>query len=121
MAHSIVVSNISSRYDTTTLAGENFTNSQAYEYLKTAEILIAAGMLLSKEYGNEALNTDKEGERRIKSGKDMLLQLHDKDMPVFLIGVDGSEFVRKSVSSAGTISSPAFSSGEAFFGVNMQI
>lgn len=85
MSHSIVVSNISSRYDTTTLAGENFEGSQAFEYLKTAEILIAAGMLLSKEYGNEALNTDKEGERRIKSGKDMLLQLHDKEMPVFLI------------------------------------
>lgn len=51
----------------------------------------------------------------------MLLQMHDKTTPVFLIGNDGVEFLRKSVSSAGTIAAPAFKSGEAFFGVNMQI
>ncbi len=66
MGHSIVVSNIASRYDTTLLTGSNFEGSQAFEYLKTAEILIAAGLLLQKEFGDEALNTDKEGTKRIE-------------------------------------------------------
>jgi hypothetical protein len=121
MAHSIVVSNIASRYDTTLLTGANFTDSQAFEYLKTAEILIAAGLLLQKEFGDEALNTDKEGTKRIEQGKNMLLQMHDKSTPVYLIGNDGVEFSRKSVSTAGTIAAPAFKSGEAFFSVGMRI
>lgn len=122
MWHSIVLSKIAWKYDTTLFSeNDNFTWSQAESFLKTAEILISSWLLLEKEYWNEALNTDKEGARRFKEWNEMLMMMYDAKSPVLLIWNDGSEYPRKSVSSAWSITWPAFASGDAFFSVNMRI
>ena len=120
MWHSIVLSRIAWKYNTTLFEGDNFTDSQAHVYLKTAEILISAGLLLQKEFGTN-YEAEKEGARRFKDWNDMLMMMFDPKTPVFLIGNDGIEYPRKSVWTAWSITATSYSTGEPFFGVNMKI
>ncbi len=120
MWHSIVLSKISWKYDIINFTWSNFTDSQAETYLKTAEIMISAGLLLQKEFGSN-YEDQKEGARRFRDWNDMLMQLYDTKNPVFLMWNDWLEYPRKSASQSWTIAWPDYFGSEPFFGVNMKI
>jgi len=75
------------------------TDSPALLILERAEILIASGTLLNQEFGAEQMGQDFDGDRKIKEGKSLLMQIFDSKAPTRLIGSDGIEFPMVSVAS----------------------
>ena len=75
------------------------TDSPALLIRERAEILIASGNLLNKEFGAEQMGQDFDGDRKIKEGKSLLMQIFDPKAPTRLIGSDGLEFPMVSVAS----------------------
>ena len=92
---------IAGRYNIANIVpgGTGFDGSQAAGLLERAEILVAAGYLLSQEFGEEQMGQDFDGEKKIKSGKELLFQLFDSKNPIRLIDATGQEFPRVSVAT----------------------
>lgn len=90
-ASSIVRSSITGRYNLTDLSGARFTNSPAQEYLRTAEDLIAAGLLLIDQYGER--DPERTGHRKKAEGMAMLNDLKKGDSR--LLDVDDVGFDEK--------------------------
>lgn len=116
MAHSIVISSVAWKYTVTDLTGSLFTWSQAEQFLVTAEVLIASGLLIQKEFWSEVVS-QWDGEKRIKQWKDMLMQLYDTKMPTILIDINWSEFTRKSVVQAWWIVGADYTATDPYFTV----
>lgn len=72
-ASGIVRSSVAGRYSLSDLAGALFTGSAAEEWLKTAEDLIAAGMLLIDQYGER--DPERTGYKKKAEGMGMLKDL----------------------------------------------
>jgi hypothetical protein len=107
-AHAEVLSFVSAKYNVITLAGSNFEGSQAQGYLESAEVMLAAGLLLIRDYGKQSTDTDKDGYKKVAEARAMLSRLYDVKNPMRLIGVDGTEFGNIAISNAGGL---LFSSG----------
>lgn len=92
---------IAGRYSIANLVpgGTGFDGSQAAGLLERAEILIAGGYLLGQEFGNEQMGEDYDSARKIKEGKDILMQLFDSKAPTRLIDANGVEFPRVSIAT----------------------
>lgn len=88
-AYGIVRSKISRMYSLTTLA-ENFTGSDAEALLVACEELLAAGYLLRKEYGPDALDSDKNGTLKINEAMELLDKIATGEIP--LIDSNNSEY-----------------------------
>lgn len=99
--YGIVLGIVAGRYDITNLQpGSSLLSwSQASLVLERAEILIAAGNLLNQEYGSEQMGQDYDGDRKIKEGKSLLMQIFDPKAPTKLIGNNGLEFTQVSTAS----------------------
>lgn len=100
-AYGIVLGIIAGKYDITNMKSGNslLTDSPALLILERAEILIASGTLLNQEFWAEQMGQDFDGDRKIKEGKSLLMQIFDSKAPTRLIGSDGLEFPMVSVAS----------------------
>lgn len=100
-AFGIVQGIIAGKYNISSMQPGNslLTDSQASLILERAEILIASGTLLNQEFGAEQMGQDLDGDRKIKEGKSLLMQIFDPKAPTRLIGSDGLEFPMVSVAS----------------------
>jgi len=100
-SYGIVLGIIAGKYDITHIKAADplITDSPALLILERAEILIASGTLLNQEYGAEQMGQDYDGDRKIKEGKSLLMQIFDSKAPTRLIGSDGLEFPMVSIAS----------------------
>lgn len=89
-AHGILLSKVALRYNLTTIA-ENFTGSEAETLLIACEELLAAGYLLRKEYGPDALDSDKDGKKKIDEAMEILDKVSSGEIP--LIDSNNNEYV----------------------------
>ncbi len=102
-ASSIVRSVVSGRYTLSDLSGSLFTGSDAQEYLRTAEDLIAAGLLLVDQYGER--DPERTGYKKKAEGMSMLKDLKNGDAR--LIDINGAYFLELS-------SSPSLTTGISY-------
>lgn len=118
-AHSVVQGYVAAVYDITQFVTSSlFTDSQAEDYLTRSELLIASGFLLIKQYNGKIQdNVDSDGQERVDEGIGMLKMLADKDFPVRLIDVNGNEFNRKTLKTAGTFVAGGATAGDNIFSV----
>jgi len=100
-AYGIVHGIIAGKYNISTIVPGNslLTDSQASLILERAEILIASGTLLNQEFWAESMGQDNDGDRKLKEGKSLLMQIFDSKAPTRLIGSDGLEFPMVSIAS----------------------
>jgi hypothetical protein len=115
MAHGAVVGFVARIYDATKLS-TNFTNSQAEAYLQSVETLWASGLLLIKEYGAEAQDSDKNGYTKLNLAKSMLQDLEDEK--IVLLDSNNAEYDRGSTNVGGKISATGAVEGDNIFDVN---
>jgi len=94
-ATSIVKSMVSRRYSLSAMA-TNFSGSQAEAYLQRCEELIAAGNLLTKEYGYEEDGTPK-GKYKVDEAMEMLKGIMSGDM--ILLDSNDTEYASASTGS----------------------
>lgn len=118
-AHAVVQGHLAAVYDITQfVSGSLFTDSQAEDYLQRAELLIASGFLLIKQYGGEVQDdVDSDGQERVDEGIEMLKMLADPEFPVRLIDINGDEFKRKTIKTAGKMVAGGANSGDNIFSV----
>ena len=74
-ANGVVLSYVGARYRITALSGTLFTGSQGEKFLKRVEELLASGYLLIKEYGADALDSDKDGYKKVNEAEELLTQI----------------------------------------------
>lgn len=93
-AHAIVSGYIAGVYSVSQFADlTRFDGSQAEQYLWTAEKLIAAGLLLKKEFSQD-YGAVKDGNDKEKRGRELLMWLTSAKYPTRLVDIDGLEFSR---------------------------
>lgn len=107
---------ISVRYLLNELSGSNFTGSPAETLLKLIEEQLAAGYLMSQEYGAEDTNP-KNGKAKIAEAEKILGELAAGKQ--ILIGVDSAEFPTRSAKASGTaiLTGPSLETSPRDFGV----
>lgn len=102
-AYGVINSYVRSRYSLPSISDANFVDSDAHVLLSSIELILGAGYLLVNEYGREGLNTDKDGYRRIKDSEQMLADIRDNKIALFL--KDGS--LMPSVESQNSVTGTA--------------
>lgn len=100
MAHGSVKGFVARIYDISAL-DTDFTGSQAKDYLEGIETLWASGLLLIKEYGAEALDSDKDGYKKLELAKSLLMDLEEEK--VILLDSNDEEYSRNDADAAGTV------------------
>ena len=115
LAHGAVVGFVARIYDITALA-TNFTGSQAEGYLQSVETLWASGLLLIKEYGAEAQDSDKDGYKKLQLAKSMLQDIEDGK--IILLDSNNAEYTENTVNNDGTITAGGAVEGDNIFDVN---
>lgn len=115
-ANGVVLSYVGARYRITALSGALFTGSQAENMLKRIEELLASGYLLIKEYGADALDSDKDGYKKVEEALELLTQIMEGK--IRLLDVNGDEIETVSGSSAGSVVAGGAVSGENKFSVS---
>jgi len=87
-AYGLINSYLGARYKIPTLTDTNFIDSPASQLLESVENSLASALLLIREYGTSAVDTDKDGFRR---KEDVMLILTDiRDGKLSLFGNDGN-------------------------------
>lgn len=117
-AHGIVQSYVAAVYKVADMTWSLFTGSQAEAMLSSAEDLIAAGLLLIKEYWLEGVWTEADWYKKKAEGENLLKMLSDPKKPLRLLNLNGEEYSRIAVSTAGWIISAGAVSGANKFSVN---
>ena len=117
LAHGQIKGFVARIYDMAELeASTKFTGSQAEDFLKGIETLWASGLLLIKEYGAEAQNSDKDGYRKLELAKAMLLDLQEERIK--LLDTDNAEFERMDDTMGGVIVAGGAEADENIFAEN---
>lgn len=93
-AYNLVRSFVSGRYDITLFSGSGFTGSQAESVLSQAELLIAAGYLISSEFQGQPRG-DSEGKQKVADGMAILKQIASGELR--LVDAAGAPFPSGSV------------------------
>ena len=88
-AYAIIRSYISGRYNLSSFV-LNFSGSDAESILKRIEELMAAGFLLTKEYGTNDVPNDEDGINKITRAEEMLKMIQDGKIK--LLDTNGTEF-----------------------------
>lgn len=76
------------RYQLPNTSDSNFIGSSAAALLESIEITLGTGLLLKKEYGPEGKNSDKDGYRMIQDAEDLMSDIRENKIALFLL--DGS-------------------------------
>lgn len=104
-AHAEVVGMVGGVYLTTNLDISNtkFNGSQAHEYLRRSEELMAAGYLLWRQYGAQGIGKDSNGNELVAEGRALIQALYRDTggAPARLFDTDGAEFERVDASTSG--------------------
>lgn len=106
-ANSFINSKLAMRYalPLATCNPTTWEGSPAEDYIKLIELLYASGLILVQEYGNEGIDTDKDGYRKKKEAEKMLTQLISGEM--LLLDSNGKEMkvnANLNAASAGRVS-----------------
>lgn len=73
------------RYQIPNTGDTNFIGSSAALMLESIEITLGSGLLLKKEYGPEGKNSDKDGYRMIDDANDLLTDIRENKIALFLL------------------------------------
>lgn len=114
----IVKSAVAGKYNISDLAGATFEGSPAQEFLRTAEDLISAGLLLIDQYGE--MDPERTGYKKKQEGMNMLKDLKNGDQR--LIDTNDADFPIKGSSpnlpNGPVLTGPSLDCSPRKFGVD---